>query len=104
MKRKNVIGSSKGFVERVCESYTSVEVKNVRGRLQNKNKLILFPFQLRKYFLSCLKFMALYKTGETGSTVFQAMAKQRKKHREGAIFGPVDHSKKVYSRKRTFIV
>ena len=103
MKRNNVIGSSKGFVERVCQSYTSVEVKNVRGRFK-KDHLILFPFQLRKYFLSCMKFMALYKTGETGCTVFQAMARQRKKHREGAIYGPVDHSKKVYSRKRTFTV
>ena len=67
------MGDPKRFVERVCESYTSVEVKNVRGRLQNKIKLILIPFQLTKYFLSY-------------------------------IYGPVDHSKKVYSRKRTFTV
>ena len=46
--------------------------------------------------------MDLYKSGETGDTVFQKMAKQRKKHREGAVFGPIDHSKKSYSRKRNF--
>ena len=48
--------------------------------------------------------MALYKTGETGNTVFDLMAKQRKKHRAGAVFGPVDHSKKSYDRKRSFLI
>ena len=48
------------------------------------------------------QFMDLYRRGETGDTVFQKMAKQRKKHREGAVFGPIDHSKKSYSRKRNF--
>ena len=44
--------------------------------------------------------MALYKSGETGNTVFEMMKKQRKKHRGGAEFGPIDHSKKVYNRHR----
>ena len=45
--------------------------------------------------------MNLYKSGETGNTVFKKMALQRKKHREGVIFGAtVDHSKKKYPRKR----
>ena len=48
--------------------------------------------------------MTLYRSGETGNTVFKAMAKQRKKHREGLVFGPVDHSKKKYNRKRTYTV
>lgn len=51
-----------------------------------------------------MKFMNFYKSGETGDTVFKAMAKQRKKHREGILFGPVDHSKKKYNRKRNFSV
>ena len=46
--------------------------------------------------------MALYLSGETGSTVFTLMAKQRKKHRAGAVFGPVDHTKKTYDRKRKY--
>ena len=58
--------------------------------------------QIRKYFLSVHKFMELYKSGETGNTVFDLMAKQRKKHRGGAEFGPIDHSKKSYERDRNF--
>ena len=46
--------------------------------------------------------MAFYLSGETGSTVFTLMAKQRKKHRAGAVFGPVDHTKKNYDRKRKY--
>ena len=52
--------------------------------------------------LSVLKFMALYKSGETGDTVFKAMAEQRKKHRGGAVFGPVDHRKKIEEDISTF--
>ena len=29
MKRHNVVGTSKGYVERICDSYASVDVKNV---------------------------------------------------------------------------
>ena len=29
MKRNNVLGSSAGYVERICDSYDSVDVKNV---------------------------------------------------------------------------
>ena len=42
--------------------------------------------------------MDLYKSGVSTSTVFESMAKQRKKHREGVVFGPVDHSKKAYDK------
>ena len=87
MKRRNIVGSSVGYVERICDSYGSVDIKNIR-----------------KYFLSVLKFMSLYKSGETGDSVFLAMTKQRKKHREGLVFGQVDHSKKSYKRKRNFSI
>ena len=30
MKKRNVVGSSAGFVERVCDSFDSVDVQNVR--------------------------------------------------------------------------
>ena len=87
MKRRNIVGSSVGYVERICDSYGSVDIKNIR-----------------KYFLSVLKFMSLYRSGETGDSVFLAMTKQRKKHREGMMFGQVDHSKKSYKRKRNFSI
>ena len=29
MKRNNVVGSSAGFVERICESYSHVDISNV---------------------------------------------------------------------------
>lgn len=43
MKTRNIIGSSKGYVERVMDSDSSVT-----------------PEDVQKYFLSTLKFMALY--------------------------------------------
>ena len=43
MKTRNIIGSSKGYVERVLDSDSSVS-----------------PEDVQKYFLSTLKFMALY--------------------------------------------
>ena len=48
--------------------------------------------------------MALYKSGQTGNIVFETMAKQRRKQREDVVFGPVDHSKKKYNRKRNFSI
>ena len=86
MKRRNIIGSSAGYVERVCESYSHVDI-----------------YQIRKYFLSVLKFMEIYKTGETGNRVFELMKKQRKKHRGGAEFDPDIH-RNVYNRQRLFTV
>ena len=85
MKQHNVLGSSKGYVQRVVSSYDAVTLENVQ-----------------KYFLSTLKFAELYRQGETAFTVNQKMAdlrKKRKSHREGAQF-EVDHSKKKYNRKR----
>ena len=43
MKTRNIIGSSKGYVERVLDSDSSVT-----------------PEKVQKYFLNTLKYMALY--------------------------------------------
>ena len=82
MKTHNVIGSSKGYVDRVVTSYTSVT-----------------PDKVRKYFLSSYKFLNLYLEGETGYTVNKRMAELRKSHRGAALF-EVDHTKKAYNRER----
>ena len=57
---------------------------------------------MRKYFLSVLKFMDLYASGETGDTVFRLMAEKRKKHRGGAVYGESGQSKTSYERNRNF--
>ena len=85
MKEHNIEGSSRGFMQRIMDSYSSVTVDKVR-----------------KYFLSTLKFVKLYMEGETGFTVnkkMQELRKIRKGHRGAAQF-EVDHSKKVYNRNR----
>ena len=82
MKVHNVVGTSKGYVQRVVNSYSAVTL-----------------VQVRKYFLSALKFMMLYLEGETGYTVNKRMEEIRKSHR-GARMYEVDHNKKVYSRSR----
>ena len=85
MKENNVLGSSKGFVNRVVSSYGAVKVDMVR-----------------KYFLSTLKFVNLYKEGATAFNVNKRMVelrKEKKSHRGAAQFA-VDHSKKVYNRHR----
>ena len=85
MKQNNILGSSKGYIQRVVDSYSAVSVNNVR-----------------KYFLSTLKFCHLYLEGENGYTVNQKMRdmrKQKKCHR-GAIMLEVDHTKKRYNRNR----
>ena len=85
MKENNVLGSSKGYIGRIIDSYSSVTVSNVR-----------------KYFLSTLKFCRLYLDGETGYTVNKKMQELRKikRYHRGAVLLEVDHSKKVYSRER----
>ena len=85
MKQNNILGSSKGYIQRVVDSYSAVSVNNVM-----------------KYFLSTLKFCQLYLEGETGYTVNQKMRdmrKQKKCHR-GTIMLKVDHTKKRYNRNR----
>ena len=85
MRENNVLGSSKGYIERILRSYDAVT-----------------PEKAQKYFLSTLKFAELYLQGETGYTVNKKMAELRKvhkSHRTGALF-EIDHSKKVYNRKR----
>ena len=82
MKKHNIVGSSKGYVDRVLDSYSTVT-----------------PDKVRKYFLSSLKFVNLYLKGETGYTVNKKMAEIRKSHRGAAQF-EVDHSKKSYNRHR----
>ena len=80
-----MLGSSKGYIQRVVDSYTAVTINNAR-----------------KYFLSTLKFMRLYKEGETGYTVNKKMEqirKTKKRHR-GAVVLDVDQSKKGYNRDR----
>ena len=85
MKERNVLGSSKGYIDRVVESYSSVTITNVR-----------------KYFLSTLKFCRLYQEGETGYTVNKKMQEMRKVKRchRGAMMFEIDHSKKAYNRDR----
>ena len=86
MKERNVLSSSKGYVERIIGSYEAVELE-----------------QVRKYFLSTLRFARYYL--EEGATVFTVnkkvaeMRKVKKSHR-GAVEYDVDHSKKKYNRYR----
>ena len=82
MKKHNIVGNSKGYVDRIMASYSSVT-----------------PEKVGKYFLNSYKFVNLYKEGETGYTVNQRMAEIRKSHRGPAQF-EVDHSKKAYNRHR----
>lgn len=85
MKERNVLGTSRGYVERVVSSYTAVTAEDVR-----------------KYFLSTLKFCRFYTEGETGFTVnkrMQELRKAKKCHRGPAQL-EVDHTKKLYSRDR----
>ena len=85
LKERNVLGSSRGFVERVVASYEAVKVEMVR-----------------KYFLSTLKFARLYSEGATAYNVnarYSELRKQKKGHRGAAQF-EIDHSKKVYKRDR----
>ena len=82
MKTHNVLGCSKGYVNRVVTSYSTVTVEKVR-----------------KYHMNALKFVKLYLEGETGYTVNKRMAEIRKSHRGAATF-EVDHSKKAYERMR----
>ena len=82
MRKHNIVGTSRGFVDRILASYGSVT-----------------PEKVRKYFLSSLKFMKLYLEGETGCTVNKKMAKIRKSHRGPAQFD-TDHSDKNYNRNR----
>ena len=82
MKTHNIVGSSKGYIDRVVASYSSVTVQDVR-----------------KYFVSSAKFIDLYLAGETGHTVNKKIAEIRKSHRGAAMY-EVDHSSKVYNRHR----
>ena len=82
MKEHNIVGTSKGYLERVLNSYKSVQIRSIR-----------------KYFLSSLKFMNLYLDGETGFTVNKRMADLRKCHRRPVEL-EVDHSQKAYNRDR----
>ena len=74
MKVHNVVGTSKGYVQRVVNSYSAVTL-----------------VQVRKYFLSALKFMMLYLEGETGYTVNKRMEEIRKSNRGARMF-EVDHN------------
>ena len=85
MKEHNIEGSSKGYVQRVVASYSAVTVENVR-----------------KYFLSTLKFCGFYLEGETGYTVNDRMNELRKVKRchRGAAQLEVDNAKKACERNR----
>ena len=86
MRQHNIEGSSRGYVQRIIKSYH--ETENVET--------------IRKYFLSCLKFINLYREGETGLTVnkvMQRLRKEHKSHRVGVALD-IDHSKKNYNRHR----
>ena len=85
MKEHNVLSCSKGYVARVVQSYEAVKVE-----------------QVRKYFISTIKFAMLYLEGETAFTVNNRMKELRKEHKghRGAAEFEVDHSKKIYNRYR----
>ena len=85
MKERNVLSSSRGFVDRVINSYKAVRVE-----------------QVQKYFLSTLKFARLYLAGETAYTVNKKMDELRKVHKQhrGAAEFDADHSNKKYNRYR----
>ena len=85
MKERNILGSSRGYIDRVIESYSAVTLTNVR-----------------KYFLSTLKFCKLYMEGETGFTVNKKMEELRKKKKchRGAVMLEIDRSKTAYNRDR----
>ena len=85
MKERNVLSSSRGFVERVVNSFEAVKVE-----------------QVQKYFLSTLKFARLYLEGATAYNVnkkYDDLRKVHKQHRGAAEF-VVDHNKKNYNRYR----
>ena len=85
MKEHNILGSSKGYIQRVVDSYSAVTLDKVR-----------------KYFLSTLKFCHLYLEGETGYSVNQKMRdlrKMKKCHR-GAAEPDAERTKKPYNRDR----
>ena len=82
MRKKNVVGSSRGYLERILASYSSVT-----------------PEKVRKYSLNSDRFANLYRDGETGYSAIKKMAQIRKSHRGPAQFDP-DHSKKIYNRNR----
>ena len=85
MKEHNVLSTSKGYIERVVQSYEAVKLDMVQ-----------------KYFLSTLKFARVYLEGETGYTVNTKMKELRKVHKchRGAAEFTTDHSKKSYNRDR----
>ena len=85
MKEHNVLGSSRGYIDRIVESYTTVT-----------------PEKVQKYFLSTLKFCQLYMEGETGFTVNERMKqlRQQKKCHRGSAMIEVDHTLKRYNRDR----
>ena len=85
MRERNVLGSSKGYVQRVLSSYEAVKIDKVK-----------------KYFLSTLKYAKLYLQGETALTVNEKMKELRKihkAHRRANDF-PVDYNKNSYVRNR----
>ena len=85
MKENNVLGSSRGYIQRILDSYSSVTVLKVQ-----------------KYFLSTLKFCQMYMEGATGYDVndrLKQIRKEKKCHR-GAAMPEVDHSLKNYNRNR----
>ena len=86
MKERNILSSSKGYLERGIGSYEAVKLE-----------------QVRKYFLSTLRFARFYlEDGATVFTVNQKVAELRKvkKSHRGAAEYEVDHSKKKYNRYR----
>ena len=77
-------GTTKGFDQRIQDSYSEITVERVR-----------------KYFLSSDKFCRLYDGGNDGTTAFKKMTESRNSHRRvcGGSMSPT-RSKKVYDRKR----
>ena len=85
MKEHNILGTGKGYIQRIIDSYSAVTVTKVQ-----------------KYFLSTLKFCQLYVEGASGFNVNERMKQLRKakKCHRGAAMPQVDHTLKRYNRNR----
>ena len=87
MRERNILGSSKGYVQRVLSSYEAVKIDKIQ-----------------KYFLSTVKYAQLYLEGETALTVNEKMKELRKTHRvhRRANDFREDYNKNSYVRNRLF--
>ena len=87
MRQHNKVGTTIGYLERIEASYESCG---------------LTIQQIRKYFRSADRYLALYMDGATGDNVTERMKEVRKNHRgPGALLGD-DTTRSSYPRDRQF--